>query len=257
MLDCKPVDTPVDLNQKLTKEMAPMDAAGRDEMSKVPYMEAVGSLLFAALVSRPDISFAVNMVSRFNTNPGKPHWMAVKRILRYLRGTMDVKLTYGRDDTEGLHGFCDADWASDTTDRRSVTGYVFVLQGGAITWSSKKQPTVALSTTEAEYMSMASATQEGIWLHYLYNELFGSRGKLEQICIFGDNKSAIMLSDKTTSFHPRTKHIDIRHHFIRQTVSDGTIKFTHISTNNMTADCLTKAVNHTIHKHCCKRMNLH
>lgn len=251
---CNPVSTPVDIGTKLTGEMAPKTEAEREEMRQVPYQQAVGKLLFAAQVSRPDIQFAVNMVSRFNKNPGRAHWNAVKRIMRYIRGTVGMKLTYRRGDSLGLHGFCDADWASDGTDRKSVTGYVYKMQGGAISWMSKKQATVALSTTEAEYMAMSTATQEAIWLRNLNNELFGAQCK--QIVVYGDNKSALLLSEKPTTFHSRTKHIDIRYHFIRDNVSDGTIKFIHTPTDNMTADILTKAVPLIQHVKCRNAMNI-
>lgn len=257
MSDCNPVSTPVDINQKLSKEMAPTDAAGREEMMQVPYQEAVGSILYAAMVSRPDIQYAVNMVSRFNQQHGKPHWLAVKRILRYLRGTMNAKLVYNRHaDSAHLHGFCDADWGGDDVDRRSTTGYVFLLQGGAITWGFKKKQTVALSTTEAEYMAMSMATQEAVHLRSLYNEIFGDKSYVEHVPIFGDNKSAISLSEKASVFHTRTKHIDIRHHFVREKINDGIIKFIYTPTSSQTADCLTKGVNQNIHSNCCAGMNL-
>lgn len=254
MADCNPVSTPVDVNAKLSTEMAPKDEAGIEEMRLIPYQEAVGSVLFAAQISRPDIQYAVNMVSRYNHNPGRAHWNAVKRILRYLRGTINMKLTYRRDDPKPLHGFCDADWANDVADRRSVTGYVFIMQGGAVSWNSRKQQTVALSTTEAEYMAMAAATQEAIWLRNLQNELFSHT---HTITIYGDNKSALMLSEKTTTFHPRTKHIDIKHHFIRDEVTNGTVQFTHTRTEDMTADTLTKAISAAQHIKCREGMNLH
>lgn len=257
MVDCNSVSTPVDLSTKLTTEMGPPDAAGRAEMESVPYQEAVGSILFAAQVTRPDIQFAVNMVSRFIKNPGKAHWNAVKRILRYLRGTIDKKLIYRRDDTSELHGYCDADWASDVEDRRSVTGYVFMMNGGAITWNSKKQPTVALSTTEAEYMAMSSATQEATWIRNLKNEMFAHAADTKQpIVIFGDNKSALALSDKTTTFHPRTKHIDIRHHYIRDCVNNNVVRFSHKPTNDNTADILTKSLPFIKHEKCCNALNI-
>lgn len=253
MADCNPVSTPVDTNVKLTKTTVPMSQADRDEMSEIPYQEAVGSLLYAAQISRPDIQYAVSNVSRFNQNPSKAHWNAVKRIMRYLRGTVTLKLRYQRDDMEPMHGFCDADWASDETDRRSVTGYVFKMQGGAVSWNSRKQQTVALSTTEAEYMAMASATQEAIWLRNLQNELFNNT---TQIIVYGDNKSALQLAEKPTTFHPRTKHIDIRHHFVRDAISNNQVKFVHKSTEHMTADMLTKAVPTMKHNKCRDEMNL-
>lgn len=255
MADCNPVSTPADPNVKLTHDETLGEDPERIELKEVPYQEAVGSLLFAAQVTRPDIQFAVHLVSRFNQQFNRSHWTAVKRIFRYLRGTLDVGITYRRDDNNAIHGYCDADWAGDATDRRSVTGYAFLLQGGAITWNTKKQPTVALSTTEAEYMAMSSATQEALWLMNLHNSIFGTQNTLHSIIIYSDNKSAILLSEKTTQFHPRTKHIDIRHHFIREKVNEGRIQLKHTPTQNMFADYLTKPVPHEKHKLCRENMN--
>lgn len=150
MSDCNSLSTPMDANQKLTSDMCPKTIAEREEMANVPYQEAMGSILFAAQVSRPDIQFAVSCVSRFNNNPGKAQWLAVKRMLRYLKGTVEKRLTYHRDGNSEQLGYCDADFAGDSVDRRSTTGHIFILQNGAISWNSKKQHTVALSTTEAE-----------------------------------------------------------------------------------------------------------
>lgn len=253
MSDCNPLSTPTDPNQRLTAEMCPKTAADRREMANVPYQEAVGSLLFLAQVTRPDIQYAVSSVSRFNSNPGRAHWLAVKRIFRYLKGTMDKRLQFHRTvDDDTLIGYCDADYGSDTLDRRSVTGYLFLLQGGAVSWNSKKQSTVALSTTEAEYMAMSSATQEAIWLRSLHHELFGEK----RMCIIRcDNKGAIHLAN-TTAHHPRTKHIDLRHHFIRDKVSNGSVKFEYVKTTEMCADFLTKPVNSIAHTLGCSGSNL-
>ncbi|XP_055842534.1 uncharacterized protein LOC129909482 [Episyrphus balteatus] len=188
MMDCNPVKTPLDPNQKLTKEMCPQSETEREEMTDVPYQQAVGSILFAAQVSRPDICFAVSTVSRYNQNPGKPHWTVVKHILRYLKGTADMKLVYTSCDNN-VSAFCDADWASDTDERRSVTGYTFLLNNGAISWNSKKQPTVAISTTEAEYMALAEAAQEATWLKMLQRELIPNSP--DSTTIRCDNQSAI------------------------------------------------------------------
>jgi hypothetical protein len=119
--------------------------------------------MYAMTGTRPDIAYAVGATSAYNANPGEQHWKAVKRIIRYLKGTKNLELEY-RQNNERIHGYSDADWAGSLDDRRSMTGYVFVLCGGAITWNSKKQPTVALSTTEAEYMALGQTTKEAIWL---------------------------------------------------------------------------------------------
>ncbi|XP_055837853.1 uncharacterized protein LOC129906201 [Episyrphus balteatus] len=164
--------------------MSPQSRLESEEMSKIPYQELIGSLLFAAQVSRPDISYAVNNLSRFNQNPGKAHWTAAKRILRYLKGTADFKLCYSKNDEDDklLTGFCDADYAANIDDRRSVTGYVFKMLGGAISWCSRKQPTVALSTTEAEYMSLSTPIQEALWLTGLKKELLPDTDKIVLFC---------------------------------------------------------------------------
>ncbi|XP_074042427.1 uncharacterized protein [Leptinotarsa decemlineata] len=126
-------------------------------MTKIPYQEVIGSILYASQGTRPDITYAVNTVSQFNKNYGKAHWTAVKRILRYLKRTMYAKLVYTKNSDSRLKGYCDADWASDVDNRQSCTGYVFLQQGGPISWNCKRQHTVALSTTEAEYMALSAA----------------------------------------------------------------------------------------------------
>lgn len=167
MIECKPISTPMDANEKLSSEMCPKTAEERDELKDVPYQELIGSLMFAAQITRPDICFAVSKLSQFNMNFGKQHWQAAKRVLRYLRGTIDKKLCYHKSKTSELVGYCDSDWAGDIDQRRSTTGYVFTMCDGAVSWATKQQKTVALSTTEAEYMAMVAAIQESIWLQRL------------------------------------------------------------------------------------------
>lgn len=237
MSDCNPVSSPLDLNQKLSMESSPKCQDEIDRMSRVPYQEAIGSIMYAAQLTRPDICFAVSMLSRFNHNPSMAHWNAVKRVLRYMKGTVDAKLVFDRDGNPGIIGYCDADWANDLDLRRSTTGYMFLFHGAAISWSAKRQQTVALSTTEAEYMSLSSATQEAVWLKTLNDELLPSA----QIQIFCDNKSAICLASNNM-FHKRTKHISIRYHFVREKVADGSIKINYVATNDMIADVLTKSI---------------
>lgn len=184
--------------------------------------------------------------------PGKSHWNAVKRILRYIKGTLNYKLTFSEHESPELHGFCDSDWGADVNDRKSYSGYVFKWHGGAISWSSKKQATVALSTAEAEYMALSAASQESLWLIQLRKEILGSKSPT---VIFCDNKSAIDMSSNAV-YSARTKHIDIRHHFIRKLVKRGMIELKHIETGKMTADNLTKGVAIEKHKFCTKEMGL-
>lgn len=250
MENCNPISTPSDSNQKLSINMNDGDDE-KEKINSIPYQEAVGSLLYLAQCMRPDISFAVNDVSRFNSNYRLAHWKAVKRIMRYLKGTNDYKLKYENCDDE-LHGYCDSDWASDIDKRRSCTGFLFKMSGGAITWSSKRQPTIALSTTEAEYMAMTSAIQEALWLKQLANEV---HYQIKNINIFCDNQGAIKLAE-SDAFRPRTKHIDIKYHFIRKYIEDSIINIKYISTEDMLADNLTKAVPKDKHILCSKFIGL-
>lgn len=236
MSDCNPISTPIDVNQKLSKSMCPSSESEKNEMQNVPYQEAIGCLMYVGQLTRPDICFALCLLSRFNKNPGKAHWTAVKRLIRYLKGTMNDKLRFSSD-SDDLRGFCDADWAGDVDDRKSTTGYVFTMQRAAISWSAKTQRTVALSSTEAEFMAMTSAVQESIWLKRFENELVpNSSPSIELNC---DNKSAIHLA-ANASFSPRTKHIAIRSKFIQEKVSNGSIKINYLSTEFMKADIFTK-----------------
>lgn len=223
-------------------------------MRKISYREAVGSLLYASQGTRPDISFAVNTVSRYMQNPGKGHWLAVKRIFRYLKGTLNTKLEFSQSQTAGCVGYCDADWGNDSDTRRSITGSIFLFQGGLIVWQSKRQSSVALSTTEAEYMALSATCQEALWLRTLAKDLEPSIVSSPTI-ILNDNKGAIDLSNNG-GYRPRTKHIDIRHHFIREKVDCGEVKIEHIPTERMTADVLTKALYAPKIIDCIKNMGL-
>lgn len=226
MDQCNEISTPIDLNQKLTADMCPTNDADKMLMKDVPYMQAVGCLLFAAQISRPDICFAVNMLSRFSENPGKAHWNAVKRVLRYLKGTIDKGLVYDGKSSE-IIGFCDADWASDIDSRRSTTGYVFIHQGAAISWGTRRQRTIALSTTEAEFMAIVAAIQESIWLKRLENELIANA--TQSLILYCDNKSAIHIAINN-SYSSRTKHVDIKSKFISEAIKGNQITLKYVET---------------------------
>lgn len=236
MQDCKPVKNPADTSTKLSiHTVTPENSL----VGKIPYQEAVGALLYLAQGTRPDIAYAVNDVSRFNNCHDESHWKAIKRIFRYLRGTAGMKLRYSKSNDEGMIAYSDSDWASETDKRRSCTGYVIKMSGAAVCWSSKRQSIVALSSTEAEYIALSSTTCEIIWLLQMANELKQNlNGKAVVYC---DNQSAMKLS-LSDAYRPRTKHIDIRHHRIRELIDSGVIKIAYISTKQMAADALTKAV---------------
>ncbi|XP_041975764.1 secreted RxLR effector protein 161-like [Aricia agestis] len=195
------------------------------------------------------------MLSKYNNKPETSHWLALKRVMRYLKGTEDCKMTFKQDLDENMtHGFCDADWASSEDDRRSCTGYSFMFQGGTISWNSKRQPTVALSTTEAEYMSLSSCVQEAMWLKQL-QECFWPELKHQAMIIYSDNQSSIKLSG-TDGYHSRTKHIDVRHHFVRDKVMEGHIDVQYVQTDMMVADALTKATPYRKLRYCASKMGL-
>ena len=206
-------------------------------MRNIPYQEAIGSLMYALVATRPDILFTVSILSQFLNNPGWVHWEAVKRIFRYLLGMKSWGLTYG-EGKDGLEGYTDADGASQDH-RRAIPGYAFLVNGGAVLWSSKKQELVTLLMVEAEYVAAIHAAKEAMWLRNFIGDVFGQvKGPTTLHC---DNQSAIAMY-KTGSFSARTKHIDICYHFIWFVVENGTLKLIYCPTDDMTADTLTKAL---------------
>jgi hypothetical protein len=259
MSDCKSVVTPLESNVKLTKADCPAPTAVKDTAFIRLYQSAVGAVMYAMMGTRPDIAFAVASLSQFSSNPGQSHWLSLKHVLRYLKGTMDYKLTYGgtTDKSQSLHfhGFCDSDWGSNVDDRRSVTGYVFMLGGGAVSWQSKKQPTVALSSVEAEYMAATQATREAMWWRKLLHEL-GIQSSPTIIIIRSDSQGSIALS-KNPEHHARSKHIDIRHHFVREQVAAGVVALQYVPTQEMLADVLTKPLSRDQHVKLVHEMGVH
>ncbi len=234
MENSKPVATPVDINTKLVKPLD--DDEGIDQTR---FQSAVGSLLYLSTRTRPDIAYAVNNVAKFCAKPTKQHWTAVKRIMRYLNGTLDLGLLYHKEESKECVGFSDADWAGDQDDRRSMSGYMFQISGAAVSWRSKKQSCVTLSTAEAEYMALASATQEAVWMRKLLTDL---QNKTEKpTVIFEDNQSAIFMA-KNPQYHGRAKHIDIKYHFIRDQIANGVINLKYCNTDDMVADMFTKGL---------------
>ncbi|KAL5774045.1 hypothetical protein ACOSP7_011602 [Xanthoceras sorbifolium] len=237
MQDAKPVSTPLGIHFRLSKEQSPKTEEERTHMAKVPYASAIGSLMYAMVCTRPDIAQAVGAVSRYMNNPGKIHWEAVKWILRYLRGTTNKTLCFKGGDTT-LTGYVDADLAGNVDIRKSTTGYVYTLGGTAVSWVSQLQKIVALSTTEAEYVAVTEASKEMVWLQSFLEEL---GKKQEDNVLYCESQSAIHLA-KNPSFHSRTKHIQLRYHFIRSLLEDGILKLEKISGAQNPADMLTKTV---------------
>jgi len=193
--------------------------------------------MYAAVATRPNIAFAVSTLSRFLENPGEAHWQAVKQVFRYLVGTHRHALTYGAEQHDLLR-YTDADGASQEH-RCAILGYAFLIDGGAVSWMLHKQELVMLSTAEAEYIAATHAVKECIWLRRLIGELFPLL--LTRMTLHCDNQAALTLA-VDDNYHVRTKHIDIRYHFIRQCITWKVIDLVYCPTDDMTADILTKAL---------------
>jgi len=213
--------------------------------------------------TRPDIAFAVATVSKFNSKPNKIHYMAAKRVLRYLKRTKTLALTYRTNLPEVYHdfdlspdtlpilachliGFSDSDFAGDSNDRKSTSGYVFTLAGGAVSSRAKKQKLVSLSTVEAEYIGYSESAREGIWIKRVYDEIRGEVMTPKPLTLFCDNQGAIEIT-RNPRFHERTKHIDIKYHFIRSLVEDRTLNLNYLPTLKQIADITTKGLSRDLH----------
>ena len=228
MTECKSVNVPMqpDIDLKMSKDCD----------DSFPYRQLIGALLFLCRLTRPDISFAVGKLSQFANNYGKEHWEAGKNILRYLKGTMDMGIVYRKDDNLDLVGYSDSDFAGDKCDRKSTSGFAFFLGNGLVTWSSQKQPIVSCSSTEAEYIALANAAREAVWLNSHLDEL---KIQTSQVTIKVDNQSAIKLASNA-EFHKRSKHIDVKYHYTRQLVSQKKISIGYVPTTEQKADIFTK-----------------
>lgn len=238
MEECNPVKTPMNPAQQLECQE---DNCERCELvDPTQYRAILGKLSYLAISTRPDIVFSVSSLSRFNNVPHSNHLTAVKHVLRYLKGTMDYKIRYERK-KEKLCAYSDADWANCRIDRRSYTGYITWFAGAPISWASKKQQTVALSSTEAEYMALADTAREILFIKHVMKELGFNDACCGPIKILGDNIGSLKLS-QNIGCNKRTKHIDCRHHFIRELVERKEITLQYCNTNKMLADICTKAL---------------
>jgi hypothetical protein len=206
-------------------------------MSKHPYRQLIGCLVYLALGTRPDIAHAVQHLSQFLENPGLRHWDAAIRVVRYLKGTRTYGLVLGGHIPITLSGMTDSDYANCLDTRRSVSGYCFTLGNGIISWSSRKQATVGTSSCEAEYMASCHGTKEAVWLRALLHALGFTQLAPTQISI--DNRGALVLTEDP-SFHARSKHIDVQYHYTRERVEAGDTTFTYVRSEDNLADIFTK-----------------
>lgn len=231
MGECKPTKTPMETNCYLN---------GVKEDIDVPYREVIGSLNYLAMISRPDIAYATSYLGRFLDKPSNDTWKAAKRILRYIKGTPELTLTFNKNSREQIVAYADADWGSDKIDRKSTTGTAIFYNGNLISWASKKQGVVAISTAESEYYAAATCGTEILFLRGLLEDFTG-------ICpeahLMMDNQSTLEMVQSRENTK-RSKHIDIKAHFIKDIISKGYIKPSYISTNENIADIFTKPLSY-------------
>ena len=200
--------------------------------------------MYLSCGTRPDIAFAVGQLSKRNADPRVGHLKAAKRVLRYLKGTMHLGITYGAGEDKtppyGLVGYADSNYAGDPEDCKSVMGHCFFVNGAVVSWCSKKQRTVSTSTTEAEYIALGHAARESVWIKRFLNEL-RIANPINAYTLHKNNKTSIILT-KNAESQSRTKHIDVQHHYIRELVTDGELVVKWVCSANMLADGFTKAL---------------
>jgi hypothetical protein len=245
MLGCRPCSTPIDKNHQINAESG-------DSVDKETYQRLVGRLIYLCH-TRPDISYAVSVVSRYMHDPRTGHMEAVYRILRYLKGTPGRGIWFRKNGHLNLEGYCDADWASSRDDRRSTSGYCVFVGGNLVSWRSKKQVVVARSTAEAEYRAMALGLCEMLWLKSLLKELRLLRN--ETMMLHCDNIAAINIANNPVQFD-RTKHVEIDRFFIKEKLDSGILKLEYVKSRSQLADCFTKGLGPSDHELSCNKMGM-
>ena len=247
MTDAKAASTPLDQSLKL------LQATPSDKRCNIKlYQELIGSLNHLATFSRPDIANAVSKLSQFLQDPTETHFTAARHVLRYLKRFRNLRITYGHAKELSVLGYSDSDWGSDLNDRKSTTGYVFMVNKGPVSWNSHKQATVATSSTAAEYMALSDASREALARLHLFEEL---RIKIPIPVIFSDSTGALQVSEDPTNYQ-RTKHIDIRYHFIRHVVQNNQIALNYVPGQDNPADAFTKTLGPEKHHTCLQNINL-
>jgi hypothetical protein len=245
MIDAHPVSTPLDPSTKLGINDCPTTDEEKLHMKQFPYREVVGSLQYLSYSTRPDINYAVNLLSRYTINPGMKHWLATQHLMKYLKGTTEYGLEFsnkGMNTNNNLEitTYSDADWGGDLDERKSTTGYIVLVNGNVVSWASKKQATVALSSAEAEYMAVTGAGTETQWIIDFLTELELYK-HTKPVTLFTDSQSALAIANNDVN-HGRTKHIDIKHHWIRDAVKNKVIELKYVNTTDQIADIHTKAL---------------
>ena len=244
MRNSKPVPTPM---ESKFHEVCWSDPNLRYESAAdKPYREAIGCLMFLMVGTRPDIAFSVCYLATFCESPLIPHWSAVKRVLRYIAGTSSNGITFGINSESELIGYTDADWGSCKEDRKSTSGYIFLIGGGPVSWRSKKQTVTATSSCEAEYIASCFAAKEAVWLGRLIADIDGYDSP-KTVQIFADNQGSIEMT-KNQAITQRNKHIDIKYQYVRDVVALRQVNFKYCPREDMTADPLTKPLDRVKHQ---------
>lgn len=250
MSNCNPISTPLPVKLNYS-------ALNSEDSYDAPCRNVIGCLMYAMLCTRPDLCTAVNLLSRYQTKCNKELWLCLKRVLRYIKGTINIKLVYRRIDNnykEILTGYVDADWANNEVDRRSTTGCLFKLYDNCtVTWITRRQNSVATSSTEAEYMAVFEAVKEALGLRSLLLSI--NVNMFKPIILYEDNQSCIAMSNNPVN-HKRSKHIDIKYHFTREQVENKMICLRYWPTGQQEADLLTKSLPSPQFKDLKKRMGL-
>ena len=243
MTDSKPVPTPME-EPKSIEDRLEWESEEDQNATDIPYREAIGSLMYLMIGSRgsrPDLAFAVGKLARFCESPKWKHWIAVKRVLRYVNGTSNMGLCYKGQTTDSVFGYTDSDWAGDVSDRKSTSAYVFMVAGAAVSWCSRKQTITATSSCEAEYIAASMACKEAVWLKRLLSVIPIRTNSSDGMRLLADSQSAMKLA-QNESINRRNKHIDITYHYVREVTNNADVRLTYCPTEDMAADMLTKAL---------------
>ncbi|KAJ9543708.1 hypothetical protein OSB04_023415 [Centaurea solstitialis] len=241
----------------LSKAQCPVCSEDQDKMKLVPYASAIGSIMYAMLCTRPDVAYSISVTSRYQQNPGEAHWVAVKNILKYMRRTKEMFLVFGGSEDEiSVTGYSDATFQTDRDDFKSQSGYVFTLNGGAISWKSSKQDTIADSTTEAEYIAASDAAKEAVWLRNFISDLRVIASISRPIDIYCDNSGAVAQA-KDPREHHKSRHVLRKYHLIREIIGRGYVRICKILTDENVADPLTKPLARAKHEGHASSIGMH
>ena len=238
---CSASPVPIQKGDKFSLMQCPKNDLERKQMENIPYASVVGSLMYAQTCTRPDISFAVGMLGRYQSNPGLEHWKAAKKVLRYLQGTKNHMLTYRKFDHLEVIGYTDSDFAGCVDTRKSTFGYVYLLAGGAISWKSAKQSVIAASTMEVEFVACVEATVQANWLRNFISGLGVVDSISKPLKIYCDNSAAVFFS-KNDKYSKGAKHMELKYFAVKEEVQKRKVSIEHISTDLMIADPLTKGL---------------